>query len=507
VAERGKSGVVARAAPWFCHAMSEARRPTAQALLLAALLAGAMGTRAAHAAGLVTTGGETMAGVAIREDHLLFVDDGRSQRLFYAARVEPATGSLRLLVPTAGAAADVAARDLDLPAVMHALVAALSERSGKPAPVSPAPWATHGATASAGLLRSLADAGLTADARTWAEGLAPRFPGLAALQVRAPADGRIEVLTPTLEVRWPGRSAAIAWSEPAPAPHEPAPDAARPSAWEALRVDDIERSTEAAPSPEALARILRGRRDPARACHAAFIEARPGEPAAVRTRIIVNRRGDTITAVSVPVRDDPEGTTAGTGAGAAPDAGPRDGAAAALDPAREALAKCVAKVLRETQLPRIDEEYEVRVTVRFDAPPVPPRRTHLLLLARERLRWASPPPQVQLLREGEATAREVEAALPAVVRDGLDADPGARWWAAEYLDTSQRRATAADVALAIEPLPAPDRAAPRPTPATKAPKGERRPGARRLARAAMGVVAAVAVALALLLAREPRRRG
>ncbi|MEJ7731754.1 MAG: hypothetical protein WKG00_21405 [Polyangiaceae bacterium] len=82
-----------------------------------------------------------------------------------------------------------------------------------------------------------------------------------------------------------------------------------------------------------------------------------------------------------------------------------------VDPAREALAKCIAKVLRETQLPRIDEEYEVRVTVRFDAPPVPPRRTHVLLLGRERLHWASPPPQTQLLREGEATAPEVSGAV------------------------------------------------------------------------------------------------
>jgi hypothetical protein len=490
-----------------CVAMTAARRPwppIAPALVVAALLAAGATPRAAQAAGLVVAApDEAVAAPAIREDYLLLVDDGRSQRLFYAARVEPSTASLRVLVPAPGDASRVAAHDLDLPATVHALVAGLSQRAGKPTPVPPAPWSTRGATATAALIGPVADAALPAEARSWAEALAPRFPRLAALDVRAPADGRIEVLTPTLEVRWPGRATAIAWREPASAAREPAPEVARPSGWEPLRVEDIERSTKAAPSAETLGKILRGRRDAARACHAAFVEARPGEAVAARTRVIVNRRGDTITAVPVPVRDDADAATSAGAAGASDAGAPDAGSGAAVDAAREALAKCIAKVLRETQLPRIDEEYEVRVTVRFDAPPVPPRRTHLLLLGRERLRWASPPPQAQLLREGEATARDVEAALPVAVRDELDAAPGARWWAAEYLDTSDRRVASPDLSLAIEPLPAAERPAPPTNPRAKATTARSTSG-RHLARLAVALVAALAVVMALLLGREPR---
>ncbi|MEJ7731753.1 MAG: hypothetical protein WKG00_21400 [Polyangiaceae bacterium] len=62
----------------------------------------------------------------------------------------------------------------------------------------------------------------------------------------------------------------------------------------------------------------------------------------------------------------------------------------------------------------------------------------------------------------------------------------------------------ADLALAAEPLPAAERPPPPPAGRANASRGARPGGGRHLARLAVGLVAALVVALALLLGRAPR---
>jgi hypothetical protein len=463
--------------------------------VVAACAASGLISGAAWAAGVGFVG----AGRApvVREDFVVVVFDreARRQHVLYAARLEPGAGRFALGVPVSGRP-EVQVLELDLPGVVHALSAAAEQRRGRSAAVVPSRWATHGAvpTASAVELapggRDGSDlvAGLGFDGG-WSIEVGRRHPWLAVLEV-VPSGARPEAMTAALRVSFASERPVIAWQEPVRRDELPADAAVSAAAREPVVVEAAEAEpVGVAPSADAIGKVLRGNQKELRACLDAMPVGSAGEAATTRTMVVVGPRGQPMTAV-------PARKGAAEPDDSAPDAGaPRDG--------QPALEKCVANVLRGKQFPRMDRQWQFSATLRFVAPPVPTRRTHLVLLGRERLAWVSPPPSVTLVRELEPTWADLERALDAPLRAAIGlGGPSGRVWLTEYLDKSEQRHRAPDVELAIAPAPEPTEVKPTPPPPRAKPSDARRVAKRTWHALGAMLVAAAAVVLALVSNRR-----
>ncbi len=445
---------------------------------------------ASGAAGAVAVGGADPPPVVREEVYFVVFDPiARREHVLYAARLEARTPGDPVRAALVGMA--VPARPeiavtagLDLPAAIHRIVAPYERAVSGRAPVAPAPWppasqlSVRAVELGAGEAPSLDAA--------WLAACPPLRPFLAALDVSA-GGARVELATPAVRVSFEADRPSLHLREPAGAPPPDEEPAGGASAPKPFAVDEV--ATEpapAAPSADAVARILRSRPGPVRACYEAYLDEHPGRPATLRVEASIQHRGETRTVKAV---------------GDAPETA--------------ALGACVAAAVKAKSFPRIDLPWKLSATLRFDPPRAPARQTHVVLLAPERARLDSPSPSFSLVREIEPAWDDVAAALPAEVREAVGLSrPGERLWLAQYLDRSDRRARApdarwsraGDVPASGEPGTLAHAAAMeearRPAPAARAPAAAPRALSSR-ARAAIAAarVAALAVVLGLGLGR------
>jgi hypothetical protein len=456
-------------------------------LVALALVASTAPARAAAVAAL-----EAKDQPVIHEDYLFVVHDAAAKRehLVFAARLVPSASRLTVGVPTIGAPTIKALESFDPGVALHALVAPYELRTRGRAPAVPAAWPMRDlrVTGTSGLINA---SDVLFDA-AWMKAYADRgFTHIAMLAVESPADGRLEVSTPAVQITFDAERAILPRREPSrpSQPTEDEPEAEGPAL--PLEVSNVHAEPRAVgPSAEAIAKVLRGRSGPLLSCYEIFLEKRPGEATKVRLEAAIRPKGDT---ASLRATDAPS------------------------DEVASAFAACVVKEAKKKQFPRTDEGWRFTADLDFKPPRTPARRTHVVLVGTARQVWRSPPRSARILDDFEASAADVARAFGEELTRALGLADGQRLWVTHWLDRDERRALAEDALFDREDLPAdgepgtlsfrPEQkpAAAAPTPA---PRAAPRPTSRRgrTAMALSTLVAALTVALALWLAREQRPR-
>ena len=371
--------------------------------------------------------GSTEGPLRIREEFVLVIVDEAREHVVYAARAEPAVSGAVVAVPTPSRADVEPMPGLDLPAALHTLVAGYEERALGRKPAAPAPWASSKVDVTGRALdlsEAGAPGGLPLDA-SWLRSLGARS-WLALVEMRGASERGVELVTPAVRIGFTTDRPGLVLREPPLAEKAAEEGQATPAAnREPYAVEaTVTSPAPDSPSSETLARVLRTRAQAVRACYDTYLADHPGAPATVRVDVVINRHGETETAVPVASGETP------------------------------ALAKCVAGAVRAKQFPRIDRGWRFTAAIHFVPPAAPSRSTHVALLGKTRLRWTSPPAAVTVVRELEVAREDVERALDAASRRALGLDGASRLWLTEYLDTTERRHDAADLVVASSALPA-----------------------------------------------------
>ncbi len=400
----------------------------AQASRLSSLLALALTLALPRAALAVSTGGAEPLPV-VQEDVVFVVYDEAAHRehLLYAARLAPAAPRFSLGLPTPAPATVEPLPGIDLAAALHALVAPQETRSRGRSPAPPAPWSARGATISGAPtpLTKEVRAALPFDPK-WLGDYGEQGFSLALLEVTAPADKRVEMVTPAVHLAFAADRPILVRREPprALAP-EPAdlPNPRLPVVVEAVRPSP----KEAAPSEEAVAKVLRARTTDLLACYERFLEQRPGEPRKIRVEAVIRPKGEPASANQTGDKGD------------------------AVD---AELGACLVRAVKGRQFPRTDAGWRFSADLAFTPPRTPARRTHLVALGPERLRWEAPEARGKIAHDFEVAPADLARAFAPDLRRALGLPEGGRIWLTHWLDRDERRTAAPEVIFTRAEIPA-----------------------------------------------------
>ncbi|UQA58753.1 hypothetical protein [Polyangium aurulentum] len=379
--------------------------------------------RAASAVGVANNDAAT----AVQEDVVFVVYDEASRRehMLYAARLAPPAPRVSLGLLTPSAAAIEPLPGVDLMAALHALVAPHEARAlGRP-PAPPAPWSSRGATlvGTATPLGKEAAAEKLFDAK-WL-GAAGEGSFLALLGVTAPVEDRVELVTPAVHLAFDADRPILVRREP-PRATPPEPDV--PSPRLPVVVESVQPSPkDAAPSEEAVAKVLRARTADLLACYERFLEQRPGEARKITVEAVIRPKGEPASARL---------------------AGERGGATEAE------LGTCVAGAVKARQFPRTDAGWRFSADIAFTPPRTPARRTHVVTLGPSRLAWEAPEAQRKLAHDFEVSPADLAQAFAPELRRAMGLPEGRRIWLTHWLDRDERRTAAEDVVFTQAPIPA-----------------------------------------------------
>jgi hypothetical protein len=435
---------------------------------------------------------------AVHEDVVFVVYDEARHRehVLYAARMAPAAPRVSLGLPTPAPAVIEPLPGVDLGAALHALVAPQEARSlGRP-PSPPAPWSSRGATirGTSTPLGKEDTAALPFDAK-WLGAYGDQGFSLGLFEVTAPADRRVELVTPAVHLAFDAERPILVRREP-PRPLAPEPEGV-PSPRLPVVVEAVSPSPkEAAPSEEAVAKVLRARTADLLECYERFLEQRPGEARKVTVEAVIRPKGEPASAR--PTGDEGDATEA-------------------------ELGTCVARAVKQRQFPRTDAGWRFSADLAFTPPRTPARRTHVVALGPQRLRWEAPEAQGKLAHDFEVAPEDTAQAFAPELRRAMGLPESQRIWLTHWLDRDERRTAAADVIFARAELPADGepgtlghartraearvqaerKEAPR---AARAQSPPRKRWRRMLPVASLLGVSALAVLLGLLQSRDARRR-
>jgi hypothetical protein len=365
----------------------------------------------------------------VHEDIVFVVYDAAAHRehVLYAARLAPAAARVSLGLVTPAPSAIEPLPGVDLGAALHALVAPNEARSRGRPPSPPAPWSSRGATIR-GTSTPLGKQGIAAlpfDAR-WLGAYGDQGFSLGLLEVTAPADGRVELVTPAVHLAFDAEQPIVVRREP---PRALAPELeGTQSPRLPVVVEAVSPSPkQAAPSEEAVAKVLRARAADLLDCYERFLEERPGEARKVTVEAVIRPKGE------------PASTRQTGDAGDATDA---------------ELGSCVARAIKQRQFPRTDAGWRFSADLAFTPPRTPARRTHVVALGPERLRWEALDAQGKLAHDFEVAPEDLAQAFAPELRRAMGLTESPRVWLTHWLDRDERRTAAADVIFARAELPA-----------------------------------------------------
>jgi len=370
------------------------------------------------------------AATAVHEDVVFVVYDevARREHMLYAARLAPAAPRVSLGLLTPSAAAIEPLPGVDLMAALHALVAPHEARSlGRP-PAPPAPWSARGATlvGTSTPLGKEAAAEKLFDAQ-WlgAHGEQGGGLSLALLGVTAPVEDRVELVTPAVHLAFDADRPMLVRREP-PRAAPPEPDV--PSPRLPVVVESVQPSPkDAAPSEEAIAKVLRARTADLLACYERFLEQRPGEARKITVEAVIRPKGEPASTRLAGERGDATEAELGT---------------------------CVATAIKGRQFPRTDAGWRFSADIAFTPPRTPARRTHVVTLGPSRLAWEAPEAKGKLAHDFEISPADLAQAFAPELRRAMGLPEGRRIWLTHWLDRDERRTTAGDVIFTQAEIPA-----------------------------------------------------
>lgn len=394
-------------------------------IALLPLFAGLLFARPANAAAVFGGGKPVM----VHEDYVLLHRDPATKQVhvLLAARVAPAFPRVQIgyPTPTNPTLEHVA---IDLPEVLHKLIAPHEMRAKSHPPAPPAPWIPNGARVdtyveNAGSAEHVFDA-------TWTKSYVDKGFFIGVTGVVTPEDGRVEVLAPTMHISFVSERLVLPRREP-PLPLQSAKDGADLPEKPRLPVElAASKITPRQPdiSEATLTSMLQDRPAELLQCYERFLERSSDQGFVLEFALTVHPKG---TVVAVKDVGKPEGD------------------------ALQGLAECSKTVLQSKQFGKNAKGYEFQATVTFTPPRIPARRTHIIVVGSSKYVWPNMPKGVRLEEDFEVLPIDLRLALDEKNRRTLGFRDDERVWVSHWVDRTARRTQALDVEFVEEALPAP----------------------------------------------------
>lgn len=388
------------------------------------IVAGLVWAAPAQAVGLFGGGKPVM----VQEDYVFLTRDATTKQVhvLFSARVEPAFRRVQIGFPTP-TTPTLEHVVVDLPEVLHKLIAPHEMRARRHPPAPPAPWITSGARVDTYVI-SAGSADQTFDA-AWTQSYVGKGYFIATTGVVTPEDGRIEVFSPTMHISFTAERLTLPRREP-PLPRKGAdipaalPDKPRlPVEVTVTKVEPRQKGL----SGETLGRILNDRPADLLTCYERLLEKKPNLALTLALESTVRPKGDIVAFKML------------------------DGA---TEPVTKELSACVTKVLQNKQLVKANEGYAIQLRIAFTPPRLPARRTHILAIGPSKYVWRNLPSSVRLDHDFEILPLDLQLALGADIRKVLGFREGERVWVSHWLDQNVRRAEAEDIEFEEQALPA-----------------------------------------------------
>lgn len=390
--------------------------------VLLPLAATLLGTTPAQAVAISAEKKPTM----VHEDYVILHHDTSAKRVhvLFAARVAPAFRRVTMGIPTP-ASPTIEPLGLDLPDVLHKLVAPHYMRLSKHPPAPPAPWMPKRARLD-WFIESADSAARVFDA-AWTKSYVDKGFFIAALGVTTPEDGRLEVMSPTVHISFDSERLVLARREPPLPMQDESPDADLPDKPPLAMKISVTQIKPEPPgvTPETILRSLRNYSDELLACYEHFLERKPNLGATLSFKTTIRPKGDVVAI--------------------------KEGAD---DPLTKELGTCVSSVLRAKQVASASEGYEFQSNIVFTPPRIPARRTHIVTIGSSKYVWRNLPASVKLGEDFEILHDDLVRAMGPNVRKTLGLRDGERVWVSHWVDRSVRRRQAEDVEFERQDLPA-----------------------------------------------------
>lgn len=390
-----------------------------------AILAALLITKSADAAAIFAGGKPAM----VHEDYVFLHHDAATNQvhILFAARVAPAFRRVTMGIPTPNSPT-IEHIVVDLPDVLHKLIAPHRMRLNKRPPAPPAPW-----TPNAARFDSFVETARSADHvfdAAWTQSYVDKGFFIAALEVTTPEeDERLEVLSPTAHISFTSERLVLARREP-PLPVRGDDDAGvgvpdKPHRPVEVSVSNVEPS-QVGLTADAMARILRNRQNALLDCYEKFLEQNPNTAMTLRFESTIRPKGDVIAIKLLEAQK---------------------------ETASKELGVCVTKILRKTPMLSANEGYKFQSSILLTPRHIPARRTHIVTIGSSKYIWRNAPASVRLEEDFEILPIDLTLAMRADLRRSLGVRDDERVWVSHWVDRSARRTQAEDTEFERQDLP------------------------------------------------------
>lgn len=367
--------------------------------------------------------------VQVQEDYIFLYQPPETKELhvLYSARAAPAFPRVQLGYPTPVAPA-IEGITIDLPDALHKLVAPHDMRLDKLPPAPPAPWIPMGARLDS-YTENKASADHIFDA-AWTKSYVDKGYSIAGLGIVTDDDGRVEVVSPSVHISFASERMELARREPSlPLAVDEVQDGDLPTKpRDPVEVKVFKTEPQLVDlAPESAAMRLQNRSRPLLDCYEIYLEKNPNKSVTLEFVTTIRPQGDVIEIKrSGKLEDEPT----------------------------KKLSGCLAKVLEQQKIPKLDQGYKFHWRIALHPPRRPARRTHIIALGASKYVWPNLPASVRLEHDFEILRQDVTLAIPEGVRRAIHWLDSERVWVSHWVDKSARRVEAEDVVFERRDLPA-----------------------------------------------------
>lgn len=366
--------------------------------------------------------------VMVHEDYIFLHRDPVTKQLhvLLSARVAPAFRRVQIGYPTP-TNPTLEQVTVDLPEVLHKLIAPHEMRARNHPPAPPAPWMLNGARVDTYVVQA-GSADQTFDA-TWTKSYVDKGFFIGVTGIVTPEDERLEVLSPTMHISFASERLVLPRREP-PLPMQNADDGVDlpekprlPVELAASRITPKQRDL----SDATLTRTLQDRPGAILECYERFLERSPNQSFVLEFALTIHPKGEVVAIKDV---GKPE------------------------DAAVQSLAECSKKVLQAKQFGKNDKGYDFQAAITFTPPRIPARRTHIIAMGSSKYVWPNVPQGVRLEEDFEILPLDLKLAVDEKLRRSIGLRDDERVWVSHWVDRTARRTEALDVEFVEQALPA-----------------------------------------------------